>query len=926
MSASIGKTDKINLFFILLYALFLVFFTGTSCLLYSQESNNAVITFLNGTARISKNNTSSEPVALDSAVRSGEKIFTGKDSRIEIILSDGILARLGSDTILKIDNKGRGFTLEQGTLLVQAPEQASPPVSIKTEKVSYAVKGSTVMVEHAPEGYSKFIVVGGTANASIKGRFGEKMVVDSGKMLIIQPGSENLSDPVDVDLNRLIQTSTLINLKGDDRTSRGRVTLQPDNINSAVSKQQKDISDGILTDTNLVMLSGISLIIASDNLLKTLESRSDVLLNTSKQGIFNLGPGDVVDMEGTITRNSMPVATGEITGNPAFTVFNFDGLNIAGTFGLKKDSGTPDKLELDSQSNVNVSGSVSVNSALSTLKLAALNGYINIDKTVSASIPALSVADRAKITQAWGEYYGTDNWQEHASIPAGTKLVHGASSDAASTTVAYSNYFATEQAKQDAMVGLNADARLYNGFVQVGPYRNPSAIGNFEYRPHIITYEVLRPLPVTYALVSNNPQHNTTGGEGGHDQYYTPFRRQDLIRLGYIKPVESIPCINTVTDIPRYVALSTRTTTQDELNTLAQNDYYTYFNTFTPDSLAEAERLRLEAIAIRNNKSRSSQEFIANARGANGDITLGSDATIDGFAKVSFAADRNATISGRIWGADTFTAAAGGNFSLVHEALIEVFNDNRLTGGGSIGITGNNAISISGRAQAGNSPWISGSSGEQPGSIDIESLKADTASIAIDVTSSGQILALLSAAVPAAGRARVELISAGGKIRIDGLKDNGVNYGKNIVADYGDLHIINNGARGTIDILSGAGLQADIIKIGALGTQGVLNIYAGSRMDANTQIKLFGGELSGGAIVFGGSGTVNLISPGVLMSADKVQVNTGVHVNTGAISADVYANKRYWTPVQGGDADSPQLGTWSAVPNKAGAPKNSGSF
>ena len=46
MSASIGKTDKINLFFILLYALFLVFFTGTSCLLYSQESNNAKTWFI----------------------------------------------------------------------------------------------------------------------------------------------------------------------------------------------------------------------------------------------------------------------------------------------------------------------------------------------------------------------------------------------------------------------------------------------------------------------------------------------------------------------------------------------------------------------------------------------------------------------------------------------------------------------------------------------------------------------------------------------------------------------------------------------------------------------------------------------------------------------------------------------------------------
>jgi hypothetical protein len=508
----------------------------------------------------------------------------------------------------------------------------------------------------------------------------------------------------------------------------------------------------------------------------------------------------------------------------------------------------------------------------------------------------------------------------------GTKLVHGASSDAASTTVAYSNYFATEQAKQDAMAGLNADARLYNGFVQVGPYRNPAVTGDFTYRPYVITYEVMRPLPVSYSLVSNNPQQNTTGAQGGHDQYFTPFRRQDLIRLGYIKPVESVACINTVTDIPRYVALSGSTTTYDNLNTLAQNDYYTYFNTSAPDQLAEAERLRLEATALRNNKSRSSQELTVNARGSGGDITLAANANIDGFAKVGFSADRNITIGGGIWGTDTFYAFASGDFSLVSGALIEAFTDNRLTGGGSIGLNSTGKIDISGRVQASSSPWIMGTSSEKPGNIIIDSQRADPDSIAVDVTSSGQILALLYASLPAAGRAKVQLTSAGGKIRIDGLKDGGENYGKNIVADYGDLSIVNNGTKGIIDILSGAGLQADIIKIGALGTQGVLNIYAGNRMDANTQIKLYGGELSGGAIIFGGAGTVYLTSPAILMSADKVQVNTGVNVNTGAVAADVYANKRYWTPAQGGDAGSPQLGTWSKTPINAGPPKSAGSF
>jgi len=927
MFSLLKKTSKIHCRYNIALFLLLIFITCSTTLLYSQTPSSAVITFISGEAGLSKNGLPPEPGKVNDAVQAGGKIFTGGDSRTEIVFPDKTLARLGSNTVLNMDNKAGSFTLERGTLLMQVLKGAAP-VNIITGNVSYEADRATVLVEHVPEGFSKFITVEGAARASISSRFGERIPVDAGRMLILPPGSKNLPDPVDVDLKRLIQTSTLIRLKGDIREDKGVSPFNPENINNAVLEQQKVISAGTLINTNLVMLSGASLVIASDNLLKTLESRSDVLLDASKLGTFALGPGDTVDMSGQLSRNDIPIVTGNILGSPAFTVFDFNNLDIAGNFGVSASAGTAGKLELDSQNNINITQPFTVNSDLSTLKLAALNGSVNINQTISASIPALSITDRAKLTQGLNDYYGVDKWQAYAPIAVGTKIVHGGTSNAASTTVAYSNYFASEQAKWDAMSGSSADARLYNGFTQVAPFRRTTDIGNFTYRPYVITYDVMRPLPVTYALVSNNPQHNTTGGQGGHDQYFTPFKRQDLIRLGYIKPVESVAAINTVTDIPRYAALTTRTTTQNELNTLAQNDYYTYFNTSAPDQLAEAERLRLEAIALQNNKSRSSQELIVNARGSGGDITLNANANIDGFAKVGFTADRNITIGGGIWGTDTFSATAGGDFSLVSGALIEAFTDNRLTGGGSIGLNSTGKIDIAGRVQAINSPWVMfmGTSGEQPGSITMNSQKSDPDSIAIDIKSTGQILALLSAAIPAVGRAKVELTSAGGKIQIDGLKDGGVNYGKNIVADYGDLSIVNNGTKGIIDILSGAGLQADIIKIGALGTQGVLNIYAGSKMDANTQIKLFGGELSGGAVVFGGSGTVTLTSPAIVVSADKVQVNTGVHVNTSTVAADVYANKRHWTPTQGGDASSTQLGTWSTTPNRAGTPKTAGSF
>jgi hypothetical protein len=363
----------------------------------------------------------------------------------------------------------------------------------------------------------------------------------------------------------------------------------------------------------------------------------------------------------------------------------------------------------------------------------------------------------------------------------------------------------------------------------------------------------------------------------------------------------------------------------------------------TPEKQAEAQQLINEAKAVQDRTSnrdqstgegtansvitRSYQEFFAYAGGAGSNLNLAAGGSVAGFGKVTMAAGGNINISGEVAGAENFYGIGSNSISVANGGLIEVFTDNHLTGGGTIELSAQNKIEVAGRVQASATPQNYFNKWQKAGVVTLNNGNADPDSIAIDITSTGQILALINSASYTksdAGRSKVELTSAGGRIKVDGLTISGENYGKNIVADYGDLNIVNNGAKGVIDILSGAGLQADILKIGALGTEGVLNIYAGSRMDANTQIKLFGGQLSGGAVIFGGSGNVNLTSPAILVSADKVQVNTGVNVNTGAVAADVYANKRYWTPVQGGDAGSPQLGTWSTTPNNKGAPLNPG--
>jgi hypothetical protein len=978
-------------------AVLFVLTIGFTSVLYSQTPNNATIKFISGEAKLSKGGSAHESGKVNDVIPAGSQVSTGKDSRVEIVFPDGTLARLGSDTVLSIDTRTGSFTLERGTLLLQVPKGAGS-INVTTGNVSYELGSATVLLEHSPGGYAKFIVVEGAAKASINSRFGERMPVDAGKMLILPPGSNSLPDPVDVNLRRLVQTSTLIHIKGDTRTAGGVSPFNSDKIDYAVLEQQRTISAGALIDTNLVMLSGNSLVIASDNLLKTLEDRAQenwIVTRTSEPLVVNQGSPFILDAtntinaSGTITKNGSQAGTGQIYENyqgdidhggfanyvfgryqnafesgsihfndrfasASLSTFLFNDLAVQGNFGISRPPGTPDQLALVSNNAINVSQPFQINTALNSLNLIASNGAVNINKTITASIAPKSSPELAMETQAAGQYHGVDNWQSHDPLPAGTVIANATSYDYATfknKNVASSEYFAPDATREAAKVGGVVDARTYNESVQVGPSRDMSKnppLTAFTYSAYVARYKVMRPLPIAYSKVENNPQFGNGLTSGvATDQYRALFNRNDLVRLGYLQVInydanDPATLEARITPFTDYAATYI---SSDDLQTKVVQKYDTEMATRTPAKQQEAADLRNEAIDVQNmttnrtasggltadsKTTRSFQELFVYARGTGSNINVASGQSVSGFGKVIMAAENGININGSVEGAENFSGIAGsGSITVADGGLVEVFTDNRASGGGTIDFSAPNKVEIAGRVQASATPQNGYNVYQKAGSIVLKSQNTDPDAVAINVTDTGQILALINSASYTksdAGRAKVQLTSAGGKIGIDGLKDGGENYGKNIVADYGDLNIVNNGMKGIIDILSGAGLQADIIKIGALGTQGVLNIYAGSRMDANTQIKLYGGELSGGAIIFGGTGTVYLTSPAILMSADKVQVNTGVNVNTGVIAADVYANKRYWTPAQGGDAGSPQLGTWSKTPNNAGPPKSAGSF
>ncbi len=189
-------------------------------------------------------------------------------------------------------------------------------------------------------------------------------------------------------------------------------------------------------------------------------------------------------------------------------------------------------------------------------------------------------------------------------------------------------------------------------------------------------------------------------------------------------------------------------------------------------------------------------------------------------------------------------------------------------------------------------PYRASSNG---GNITINSTK--TSGQAINVTSSGQLLSLLNGAAPGPG-GKILLHATNPKTKRNGRPnggnnstidiDNGNGEPGAIIADRGTVEIRHEGIDGAINI-NNAYIFADIVKIGALGTNGTLTI-GGGLISADSQLKLYAGG-SNGTIHF--IANVTLSSPVNILAADTVHIDMGVTVfidNPNKTPADVYTN------------------------------------
>ncbi len=196
--------------------------------------------------------------------------------------------------------------------------------------------------------------------------------------------------------------------------------------------------------------------------------------------------------------------------------------------------------------------------------------------------------------------------------------------------------------------------------------------------------------------------------------------------------------------------------------------------------------------------------------------------------------------------------------------------------GGSVSLTANRgAVTVNKRIQVSDKATNRRSSAG--GNITLKSGK--TSGVAINISNSGQLLALLDAASP----------GPGGKIVIQAKAvsgDSQVNVSGKLEADKGLIDIRHSSDRGQIN-LTNADLRADTIKVAALGNNGRLQIGGGT-ISADTILQLYA-PIGNGQVVFIANATLSGAGSKYI-AGDSVTINNGVIVNVTGPAASVYVN------------------------------------
>ena len=188
----------------------MVLFASTVALpLFGGQKKEARVTEVIRDVRLLTHRRAPRPASWNDNVTDGTAIRTGADSRAELTFPDLTITRVGANSIFSFDHGGHSVDVESGAILLRVPGHSSG-AHVHGDVLSVEITGTTLLFESRPASYNKLIILEGAARAALRLYPAQAVTVRAGQMLVVQSGARYLPNPVEIDLDRLMKTATLV--------------------------------------------------------------------------------------------------------------------------------------------------------------------------------------------------------------------------------------------------------------------------------------------------------------------------------------------------------------------------------------------------------------------------------------------------------------------------------------------------------------------------------------------------------------------------------------------------------------------------------------------------------------------------------------------------------------------------------------------
>lgn len=193
----------------------LSFTTGLGLLLSGQtfaaesSKKEARVTQIIREVKLLPTESAARQAAVNDKVAEDTGVRTGGDSRSELTFPDLTITRLGANTIFSFSRAGRTAKVDSGSILLRVPKDSGGG-TVKTNAVTVAVTGTTLIFESGRGGKSKLITLEGGARMALVKKPGDFRYVKAGQMLDVPAGATTLPNPVNIDLNQVMKSHPLI--------------------------------------------------------------------------------------------------------------------------------------------------------------------------------------------------------------------------------------------------------------------------------------------------------------------------------------------------------------------------------------------------------------------------------------------------------------------------------------------------------------------------------------------------------------------------------------------------------------------------------------------------------------------------------------------------------------------------------------------